>query len=883
MISQVNFPDDDYTRPLNIESKSKDSIMRSPEYEAFNNNVEGEYRLLAIKNGQNEKVIVLESATYSIGRHEANSIVLNSKAVSRHHATLIRISDSKSKKYYFRIVDGDLNGKASLNGLFVNGQRYSSYDLQDGDVITFEENIIISYFHASNSSDPKHSLFKRVSELPIPALKPDTLNENEISKNKTEGGVSDVDNNLLPSRQSYSQDSMLYRVYSFAELAPFPILETDLNGVITYINPLASVQFQKISLGSQHSLLDGLFKLLQNKKKLFLTREVECNGYIYEQSIHCILQSQLIRSYFVDITHRKQLEKQLYESEQRFALAAKGADDGLWDWNLLNNTIYFSARWKDMIGYENNEIGDTPDEWLKRIHPLDQDRFNQELSRHLEGHSPHFECEYRLCHKDDSIHWFRTRGLAIWNKDHQPERIAGSQTDITAYYNAREQLTHDALHDSMTGLPNRTLFLDRLGQAIKNLGRNESYLSAVLFLDLDRFKLINDSLGHIAGDRLLIEVAHRLRDGLRSVDTVARLGGDEFVILLDNIKHADDAVECAQKILTTLRHPFIIDGQEIYTSASIGIALAGADYSSAEELLRDADIAMYSAKHLGKNRYELFGSSMRVQAIEQLRLETDLQRAIERQEFQLVYQPIVSLATYQWVGLEALVRWHHPERGIIAPAEFIPLAEETGLIIPIGWWVLHQACFQMCDWHLKHHFLPLLSISVNISSKQLAQYDFVDKIKLMLQDMGAIASTLKIEITERTVMQDPTSVAHKFHQLKEAGIDLMMDDFGTGYSSLNYLRTFPLDTLKIDRSFVNQMDNDSGSEIVKTIINLAHNLRMQVIAEGVEDKNQAKCLQELGCEFAQGFFFSEPLDARKIEELISNQTDQLVKFPFQNN
>jgi diguanylate cyclase (GGDEF)-like protein/PAS domain S-box-containing protein len=869
MICQVNLPNDDHTVPLIVDPESRDSMTRSPEYEAFTRMQTGAYHLLSIQNGESEQVILLESSTYSIGRHEANSIVLNSSAISRHHATLLRLSDPKTKKYSFRIVDGDLNGKPSLNGIAINGRRCSSHDLQHQDIITFSEDIKITYYHVSSSSDPIYPHSLQVCELPIPILKADLFNNNVLYPKDTHQELRDADTDVSDNNSQNCNNSELYRVYSFSELTPHPIVETDLNGLVTYINPIAAVQFQEINLGQKHSLLDGLLDLLQSGKQLLGIREVEYNGCIYEQSIYCILQSQLIRSYFVDITQRKQLDRQLYKSEQRFAAAAKGANDGIWDWDLIANTVYFSPRWKMMMGGEDREIGNNPDDWLNRIHPLDRELFDRTLSTHLEGRSPHFECEYRVGLKDGSIRWFRVRGLAIWNENNQPERIAGSQTDITEYYKVREQLTHDALHDPMTGLPNRTLFMDRIGQAIKKSIRRENYLCSVLFLDLDRFKLINDSLGHIAGDSLLVEVANRLRECLRSEDTIARLGGDEFVILLDNIKSTEDSVNIARKILNTFKKSFIIDGQEIFSSVSIGIALGGPEYNAPDDLLRDADTAMYRAKHLGKNRYELFGNHLRVHALHQLNLETDLQRALERGEFSLVYQPIVDLDDHQLVGFEALVRWQHPERGLVNPVDFIPLAEETGLIVQIGWWIIREACLQMYNWILKYPLFERLSMSVNISSKQFTQHDFVEQIRLVLEEIGLNAPNLNLEITEGSVMQDPISVANKLRQLKEIGVDLMMDDFGTGYSSLNYLRTFPIDILKIDRSFINQMKNEAGLEIVKTIVNLAHNLKMQVVAEGVENSSQSKCLKDLGCEYAQGYLFSKPLDRNTMEAFIS--------------
>jgi diguanylate cyclase (GGDEF)-like protein/PAS domain S-box-containing protein len=868
MVNPINSPDEGYTVPLKISSRSHKSSSKSPQLDAFKERREGEYHLLSIQDKQERKILLLESSSYSIGRHKANSIVLNSSEISRHHASLIRILNPKTKKYYFRIVDGDLNGKPSLNGFIVNNNRCRTHDLEDGDIISFGEGSKITYHLVSNPLGHEFSNLNQVIGLPVPSLNSSILPEGSLSPQKTFG---EPEKNILGIHCIENDDessASIYRVYSFAELTPNPIIEADFDGCITYANPSSYIQFADINIGSKHPLLDGISELIQGGRKQHTMREIEFEGFIYEQSVHCILQSKLIRSYFVDITLRKQLEKKLYESEQRYIVTSKGANDGLWDWNLIHNTIYFSTRWKDMIGCNESDISDHPDEWLNRVHPLDQERLKQTLSMHLKGESQHFECKYRIAQKDGSIRWFLARGLAVWNEANQAERIAGSQTDITEYYRVQEQLTHDALHDPLTGLPNRTLFMDRLEQAIKNLKRDESHLCAVLFLDLDRFKLINDSLGHLAGDQLLIEVSQCLRTCLREEDTIARLGGDEFVILLNNIQQTETAVATAQKISQNLNRSFQVGGHEIFTSASIGIAIGGADYKSGEELLRDADTAMYAAKHSGQNRHQVFGSNMRVKAIDQLLLETDLKRALERQEFSLVYQPIFSISDSQLIGFEALLRWNHPDRGSVAPSDFIPLAEETGLIVPIGWWVLREACHQIQSWQLKYPNLTDLTISVNISNKQFAQHDFVEKLQSISQDVGISPATLKLEITESAVMVDPISVAQKLKQIKALGIDLMMDDFGTGYSSLNYLRTFPLDTLKVDQSFVNQMCCEDGFEIVKTIINLAHNLKMQVVAEGVENEEQVSRLRDLGCEYAQGYFFSRPLDRSDTEEFI---------------
>ena len=442
--------------------------------------------------------------------------------------------------------------------------------------------------------------------------------------------------------------------------------------------------------------------------------------------------------------------------------------------------------------------------------------------------------------------------------------------EITKRKRAEEQLLHNAFHDELTDLPNRALLIDRLGHMIEGAKQGEDCLFAVLFLDLDRFKIVNDSLGHSTGNQLLIAITYRLESCLHPRDTVARLGGDEFAILLEDIKDASDATRMAEQIQKALKLPFNLNEQEVFITASIGIALSATCYNSPENLLRDAEIAMYRAKTLGKARYEIFTTNMHAQVITRLRLETDLRRAIEREEFQLHYQPIISLKTLSLTGFEALVRWQHPERGLVSPAEFIPVAEETGLIILLGLWVLHEACQQMYIWQRQFPQIQPLSISVNLSIKQFLQPDLIEQIDQILKKTGLDSRSLRLEITESCLMENGES-ATTMSQLRDLGVHLHIDDFGTGYSSLSYLHRFPVDTLKIDRSFISGMGvNGENSEIVQTIVALAHNLGMTVTAEGVERAEQLTQLRILQCEYAQGYFFSKPVDSKVAEALIQN-------------
>ena len=557
----------------------------------------------------------------------------------------------------------------------------------------------------------------------------------------------------------------------------------------------------------------------------------------------------------------------LRESEERYSLAARGANDGLWDWDLKTGRVYFSPRWKSILGLEETEVSDRPEEWLGRVHPEDLPRLKRDLEAHLEGRSPHFENEHRLLHKNGGFRWILSRGLAVRDAHGKPYRIAGSQTDTTGR----------KVYDGLTGLPNRVLFRDRLASSLARAKRHPGHCFAVLFLDLDRFKLVNDSLGHTAGDQLLIEVARRLGGCIRLGDTIARLGGDEFAILLEEVRDVSDATRVAARIHEALSVPCQIDGRQVFTSTSVGIALSATGYESPESVLQDADTAMYRAKRLGTARYEVFDEAMRARALARLQMENDLRWTLEREQLELHYQPIVSLASGELLGFEALVRWSHPERGPVAPDAFIPIAEETGMILPLGLQVLAKACRQMREWTARSPEAKPLLLSVNVSGKQLAHGDFPERIAEVLRETGLPPGSLKLEITENAIIENADSAAELLHRLRDMGVGIWLDDFGTGHASFSYLYRFPIDTLKIDRSFIQQLDqNGTSLEITRAIVLLAHSLGLAVIGEGVESPGQRDRLRDFACDSIQGFLVSFPLTPEAAGELVAARMSATV-------
>jgi diguanylate cyclase (GGDEF)-like protein len=687
------------------------------------------YHYLVIEDAEGQFKFPLNSTTYSIGRNPTNGIVLRSNLVSRQHAIFLRLPIPKASTFVFRIIDGNLQGKRSTNGIFINGERRTSHILAHGDEIVFSSDTRACYQVVYNPSEVR--MFGEGMS---------------VVKNDDSADLTSFDSLAMTDGElvSYNEE-VLMRLASFPELNPNPILEVNLAGVITYINPAAIQQFPNLQdIGSSHPILEHIFDTvskLQDGSKDFLVREVEFDGHIYEQFVHLIPGNDLIRSYVTDVTERRR---------------------------------------------------------------------------------------------------------------------------------SQEIIQYQASHDLLTGLPNRAHFNDCLTAAMDQAKYTNERL-AVVFLDLDRFKLINDSLGHSSGDRLLQEVCKRLRLYLRQGDVIARWGGDEFTLMLRNVTSSEHTAKISERVLKAFEHPFQCGEHELYISTSVGISIYPKDGRDMETLIKNADTAMYRAKNNGRNTFRLYKPNMDESSIRKLALENSLYRALKNDELLVYYQPQVNLGDARIAGVEALIRWQHPTRGILSPDEFICLAEETGLIIPIGYWILRTACAQNRAW--QDAGLPYLRLGVNLSAHQFKQPDFVRNLATILADSRLEPQYLDLELTESILMEDVQENIAKLQKLRDMGISLSIDDFGTGYSSLSYLKRMPINVLKIHQSFVKDITtNPNDLAIAISIIHLAHSLNLKVIAEGVETVDQMELLRALKCDEMQGFLFNRPIPPAELAELLVNQT-----------
>lgn len=618
-------------------------------------------------------------------------------------------------------------------------------------------------------------------------------------------------------------------------------------------------QLAQVMQGSSDINLESLLELV-NKTYIENDREIQ----MINRAMNLVSQ---------ELTNtNKNLEQRATElraAKEQYELAVRGANDGLWDWDLKEKKVFYSPRWKEMLGYDEKDNFSRPEDWLDKIHPSYKRQVRAELDAHLAGHTPRFESEYQIIHVNGEYLWMLARGIALRDDQGQAIRISGSQTDITLRKQNEHKLEHAAFHDSLTGLPNRLLFLNRLEHLIAKVGRAGTLVGAVLFLDLDRFKVINDSLGHVIGDNVLIGVGQRLKSILRPGDTLARLSGDEFVFLLEDIHTIEEAEKVADRIAKKLALPFVFEEESLLVSASIGIVGISDQTLTADLIMRNADLAMYEAKSLGRRRYSIFNQETQFYKVNQLQMEKDLHSALEKKELFLVYQPIVNISNNTIAGFEALIRWQHPTLGTVPPTRFISLAEESGLILPIGEYILETACEQLFKWRKEIKKAKDIEISVNLSINQLSDLINIERLLKIVARYKFPPHSLKIELTESVLAQNIELCSQNLEKFKSHNIELCIDDFGTGFSSLSQLNSFPFDVVKIDRCFVSRMGSDDKTyRMVAGIINLSHDLTYKVIAEGVETIIELDLLRQLNCDYVQGYYFSMPISAQEAEELI---------------
>ncbi|KAB8318940.1 EAL domain-containing protein [Tolypothrix campylonemoides VB511288] len=862
--------------------------------------------LLVIKDLQGQQTIPLQEATYSLGRDSRNAIVLRSRSVSRQHAILLRVTVPETDQYAFRIIDGSFKGKRSTNGLFVNGTKCFFHDLMHGDVIDFgNSQVQAEYYIISNISEQAFSESCEAEDISRLIL------EQTNSANAFET-VSFPPNPALEG----AGEIALTRLASFPELIPNPIIEMDLEGNVTYINPAATLKFHNLrNAGQQHPILAGLLTAVQNDQQNSFVREIEVGTEVFEQSIHYLAESDLIRTFIIrDITEQKQAEAQLRQRDRLQQAVAEATNYLLAELNYeiaIDKALAVlgeAAKADRVYVFEKHRHLATGEmvlnlkfEWTSSDYEpslqywQNQPQQNSALARWntllesgnsisgLTGEFPTAEGELLTQCGIASLLLVPLRldekfwgylGLADccsqrqWSKHEESTLLtmAASISGAKQRQQVEEKIRYQALHDLLTELPNRLLFGEVLSIALANADRNEESL-AVIFLDLDGFKTINDSLGHTLGDQLLRSVAQRLRDALRTGDTVARWGGDEFTILLPRIHQVEEVVPVAQRILQAFEDAFYLQANELYVTASLGIALFNDDSPDAETLIKHADAALYQAKDAGRNNYQFYSASVSTKTPNELILEKSLRYALERKEFVVYYQPRVNIATGKITGMEALLRWQHPEMGLVAPNVFIPLAEESGLIIPIGEWVLRTACEQNKLW--QEAGFPALTMAVNLSPKQFRQPKLVETVAMILNQTGLDPHFLELEITETTAIENLDFTKNVLQKLESMGVYLSIDDFGTGYSSLSRLQLLPLHILKIDRSFIQSLTTDSRvAHIVKAIVALGNSLGLKLTAEGVETQEELEFLKEINCDNVQGFLFYRPLPAERATEIL---------------
>ena len=802
--------------------------------------------ILVIEDPTFKKTVILDNPTYSVGRHSSNDIVFSSAKTSRYHATFLRRTDVKSNSYSYWILDGDLQGNRSRNGIFVNEKKCLVHELKHGDIIKFSNDVKARYHILSDFSE----ILENIDDI-IPGENNST--ELQINKQRIIGNKETI---IAIYEDEQAEDSVDgAKSASFAELNPHPIIESDLDGNITYLNSAAIMNFKNIyQQGASHPLLKGLNDKCNNTNGNLFVREVQVSERFFQQTVHYLPENKIIRSYLLDLTEKKQLEENLQQQEQVYQNFLQQTTEGIMlVESLTRKVIEVNHVCCDLLGYSSEEMLQMTFDDLS----WDRENLGKTIQRVL-TEKRSYSGEYTFFKQNNSTVSLHAN-LSLVNSVGK-EKLCVILRSIKG-----QNQTVDFLEEKISNLPNQTLFKQQLVTAIANANRSEK-LIGVMYLNLVPYTEVSQTLEKKISNQLLFNFGERLKACLRAGDTVTYWGEDRFALLMPEISGVEEAAKIAQRIIDGLQQSFKIGEHQLDLETNIGIAIYPQNGDNAEPLMKNAEIAFSRAKVQSDRGYEFYSSTMNSQASVFLNLENLLQNALERDEFLLYYQPQVNVNSGNIQGIEALLRWDNPELGLVSPVSFMKLAEQTGLIIPIGEWVLRNACLQNKIWQSKG--LPPLRVSVNLSNLQFQQPNLPALVAQILNDTELEAHLLELEISATTLMQNGEYASQILHQLRDLGVNISIDDFTSGFSCLHYLKRFPFDTLKIDQSFIKELrNNPQDLAIISALVELGKGFNLRVVAEGVETRQQIELLRHARCDQMQGFWFSRPLapeDATKL-------------------
>lgn len=822
--------------------------------------------IIKINYADIQQNIILKNEIYSIGRHSSNNIVIHHPTISRYHCSILPVKyKDKNQQQLFWIIDGDLKGNRSANGLFINGNKSLSHELKSGDKITIGGNEVEVLYNICYSNSDQ--------ELTIPF---NSFNENFLRENSSETLTSQSQYDCTVSNKEEQEkffiQEILFLLHSQNMKLSSPIFTMNLQGEITYTNNLFRDKFPDFRNDFKNNLfVKNLPEEFENGHKDFCLREIKYQENYFTQYSYFIDSENIIKSYIFSFNQRDKIEQALIENEEKYRAVVRQISEGIIIIDpITKQIIEANQAYCSLIGYSNQEILTLK---LYDLMAADGDIIDS-IIRKIQTNRLNLTQESIHCHRDGTLINVEVNISTVYYS--AKEFICYAVRDITDRKLAEEMLRYQACHDLLTQLGNRNLFNEQLYKTIARAQRYQSQF-AVMFIDLDRFKNINDTLGHHIGDKFLQLIAERIRECLRNSDLIARWGGDEFTILLSEIKESEDVSIVSTRIFESLKKPFQVMEYTLYGHLSIGIAIYPQDGDTSEILLKNADTALYRMKDQGGNNYQYYNPSMNQKKKELLRMEGYLYEAIKNEQLELYYQPQINIKTGNITGMEALIRWYHPILGRVSPAQFIPIAEQTGLIKSIGEWVLFTACKQNKQW--QNLGLPPLKIAVNLSPRQFQQQNLVNRFHEILKETELDPKYLELEITESSIIEHPDLTQDILNQLTNLGISVSMDDFGSGYSSLGYLKKFPFNKIKIDQSFVQELTNKSEDlAIISAVLILGKGFNLEVVAEGIETKEQLELLKDLQCEMMQGYYFSHPLPVKEATNFIKSIHQQKLSF-----